>query len=151
MTEGNDKKGFFWADQVARRIIERGTYRYSDKKMPGFDVYTSKSAASLSGVLHIGRLSDVIRHISVHRALLDKGAKSRVIWVADDTDPLRKIPKGVPADFEKYIGAPVDRIPDPEGCHGSYAEHHIEEYLSVIDEYAFEELENNDRTQTREF
>ena len=139
--DDNDKKGLFWADQVAKKILERKTFRYSDKKIPGFDVYTSKSAASLSGVLHIGRLSDVIRHISVHRALLDKGAKSRVIWVADDIDPLRKVPKGVPASYEKYIGAPVNSIPDFENCHKSYAEHHIDDYLKVIHKYAFEDLE----------
>ncbi len=139
--EKNEKKELFWADQIANKIIERETFRYSDKKMRKFDKYTSKSAASLSGVLHIGRLSDVIRHISVHRALLDKGVKSRVIWIADDTDPLRKIPKGMPADFEKYIGAPVDRIPDFEKCHKSYADHHIEEYLGVIHKYSYEDLE----------
>lgn len=139
--ENDEKKELFWADQVAQRILEREKYRYLDKKLPKFDVYTAKSGASLSGVLHIGRLSDVIRNISVHRALLDKGVKSRIIWLAEDMDPLRKIPKGVPDSYEKYIGAPVNKIPDFEKCHDTYADHHIDEYLKVINEYAFENLE----------
>ena len=135
------KTGFFWADQVAERILERKTYRYSDKKIPKVEKYTCKAGNSLSGVLHIGRLSDVIRQISVHRALLDRGAKSRVILSAEDNDPLRKIPKGVPESYKKYIGAPVDRIPDFEKCHGSYADHHMAEYLKVLHKFAFEDLE----------
>jgi len=139
--EKNGKAELFWADKVAKRILERKQYRYIDKKIKKFDVYTSRSAASLSGVLHIGRLSDVLRHISVHRALLDAGVKSKVLWVADDTDPLRKIPKGLPGDSEKYLGMPVNAIPDFEKCHETYAEHHIDEYLKVIHKYSFEDLE----------
>ena len=136
----NGKAGFFWADQVAERVLERKTYRYSDRKIPKFKRYTCKAGNSLSGVLHIGRLSDVIRQASVHRALLDRGARSRVILSAEDNDPLRKIPKGVPKSYEKYIGAPVDRIPDFEKCHGSYADHHMDEYLKVLHKFAFEDL-----------
>jgi len=139
--ENNEKKELFWADQIAEKILTRQKYHYLDKKVPKFDRHTCKAGNSLSGVLHIGRLSDVIRQISVHRALLDKGAKSRVILSTEDNDPLRKIPKGVPASYEKYIGAPVDRIPDFEKCHESYADHHMDEYLKVIHKYAFEDLE----------
>ncbi len=140
MEEG-EKKELFWADQVAERIVSREKYHYLDKKAVKPDVYTIKSGASLSGVLHIGRLSDVIRNLSVHRALLDKGVKSRILWLAEDMDPLRKIPKGVPESYEKYIGAPVNKIPDFENCHETYADHHLDEYLKVINEYAFEKLE----------
>ncbi|MBI2143918.1 lysine--tRNA ligase [Candidatus Woesearchaeota archaeon] len=140
---GKEKEDFdlFWADQLAGKIIKRDRFRYSDRKAGKPAEFVVKTAASLSGVLHIGRLSDTTRAASVHRALLDAGEKSRLIWVADDTDPLRKIPKGVPAEFEKYLGSPVSRIPDPEGCHESYAKHHVEEYLSVIGKFVFEDTE----------
>ncbi len=131
----------FWADQLAEKIINRKKYRYLDKKIEKPKEFVVKTAASLSGVLHIGRLSDTIRNATVHRALLDAGEKSKLIWVSDDMDPLRKIPQGVPSDFEKYIGNPVSMIPDPEKCHDSYAKHHLEEYLKVIKEFVFEELE----------
>ena len=131
----------FWADQLAEKITNREKYRYLDKKIEKPKEFVVKTAASLSGVLHIGRLSDTIRNATVHRALIDAGRKSRLIWVSDDMDPLRKIPQGVPAHFEKYIGNPVSMIPDPDGCHESYAKHHLEEYLKVIKEFVFEDLE----------
>ncbi|MBI2143121.1 hypothetical protein HYU20_02150, partial [Candidatus Woesearchaeota archaeon] len=82
----------FWADQLAQKIISREKYRYLDRKFEKPKEFVVKTAASLSGVLHIGRLSDTIRNASVHRALLDAGGKSRLIWISDDLDPLRKIP-----------------------------------------------------------
>ena len=131
----------FWADQLAEKIINRKKFRYLDKEIKKPEEFVVKTAASLSGVLHIGRLSDTIRSATVHRALLDAGVKSKLIWVSDDMDPLRKIPKGVPSNFEKYLGSPVSMIPDHEKCHESYALHHLEEYLKVIKEFIFEDLE----------
>ncbi|MBI2549850.1 lysine--tRNA ligase [Candidatus Woesearchaeota archaeon] len=139
--EEKEESGLFWADQLAGKISKRDKYRYSDKKFEKPKEFVVRTAASLSGVLHIGRLSDTIRNASVHRALLDAGQKSKLIWVSDDLDPLRKIPKGVPAEFDKYLGSPVSMIPDYEGCHESYAKHHLEEYLKVIREFVFEDME----------
>ena len=139
-----DEKNFeelFWADQLAKKIIARKKYRYLDKECKKPAEFAVKTAASLSGVLHIGRLSDTIRNAAVHRALIDAGEKSKIVWTADDMDPLRKIPKGVPAHFEKYLGSPVSMIPDHEKCHESYAKHHLEEYLKVIKEFIFEDIE----------
>lgn len=131
----------FWADQLAKQIISKDKFHYIDKKIKKFDEYTVKTSASLSGVLHIGRLSDTIRSESVVIALKNAGAKTRFIWVAENMDPLRKVPKNVPSDFEKYIGVPVTDIPDPDKCHGSYAEHHAEEYFKVIDTFVVTKLE----------
>lgn len=139
--EDNKEFDLFWADQLAGKIAGREKYRYIDRKFEKPKEFVVKTAASLSGVLHIGRLSDTIRNASVHRALLDACEKSKLIWISDDLDPLRKIPKGVPAEFEKYLGSPVSMVPDNEGCHESYAKHHLEEYLKVIREFIFEDIE----------
>ena len=142
--KGNSDKNFedlFWADQLAKQIISREKFHYLEKKIKKFDEYTVKTSASLSGVLHIGRLSDTIRGESVVIALKDAGVKIRFIWVAENMDPLRKVPKNVPSNFEKYIGVPVTDIPDVEKCHGSYAEHHTEEYFKVIDEFVVTKME----------
>ena len=136
-----DFSDLFWADQIAKQIISRERFHYNDNKILKFDEYTVKTSASLSGVLHIGRLSDTIRGESVAIALKDTGVKTRFIWVAENMDPLRKVPKGVPESFEKYIGVPVTDIPDAEGCHGSYADHHMEEYFKVIDEFVVTKME----------
>ncbi len=136
-----EKFDLFWADQLAEKIISRDKFRYVDREIPKFPEFVVKTSASISGVLHIGRLSDTIRGASVYRALQERGVKARLIWVAEDMDPLRKVPEGVPAEFEKYIGHAVTDIPDPEGCHKSYAEHHKEKYFEVLHDFVFVGME----------
>src|SRR3989338_2091429 len=131
----------FWADQLAGQILTREKFHYLDKKIPKFDGYIVKTSASLSGVLHIGRLSDTIRGETVYRALKDAEAKTRLIWVAEDMDPLRKIPKNVPQEFEKFIGMPVTDVPDPDGSFKSYADRFKAEYFEVIDEFVTTKME----------
>jgi len=125
----------FWSDNLAREIKERKSYRYMDKEIPKLKEYTIKTSASLSGVLHIGRLSDTIRSESVHLSLRDLGLKSRFIWVAEDMDPLRGVPKGVPKNYKKYVGLPVTDVPDPWGCHKSYAQHFLADYFKVVSRF----------------
>jgi len=129
------KKYEFWTDKLAREIVERKKFYYTDDQIPGFKNFIVKTSASLSGVLHIGRLSDTIRSEAVHRSLKDRGVKTELIWVAEDMDPLRKVPEGVSKNYVDYIGMPVTDIPDPNGCHKSYAEHHVSEYFKVLDDF----------------
>src|SRR3989338_7416856 len=131
----------FWADKLAQQIIKREKFHYLDKKIPKLDVFTIRTSASLSGILHIGRLSDTIRHDTVYNALKDAKVKAKLIWVAEDMDPLRKVPKNVPKEFEKYLGMAVTDIPDPDGCHNSYAEHFKAEYFKVIDNFVSTKME----------
>jgi lysyl-tRNA synthetase class 1 len=138
MAKDRAKEGereLFWADQKAEEILSRRKYHYIDKDIDAFQKYVVKTSASISGVLHIGRLSDTIRGESVVKALMDKGHEARLIWVAEDMDPLRRIPEGVPASFKEYIGTPVTDIPDPWACHDSYASHHVESYLGVLNKF----------------
>ena len=129
------EESLFWADQIARQIIERKRFKYVNQGMPKFGRFVVKTSASISGVLHIGRLSDTIRGESVFRALQDAGTKAELIWVAEDMDPLRKIPEGVPKSYAQFIGVPVTDIPDPEGCHKSYGQHHTGKYFEVLDSF----------------
>lgn len=129
------EESLFWSDQIAQDILTRKRMTYIDKPVPSLDKYTVKTSASLSGVLHIGRLSDTIRGEAVFRSLKEKGVKAELIWVAEDMDPLRKVPAGVPDSYKKYIGMPVTDILDPQGCHESYAKHHVSEYFSVLDQF----------------
>jgi len=131
----------FWADKIARQILTREKFHYTDDRIKKPDEYVVKTSASLSGVLHIGRLSDTIRGDSAVTALKDAGAKTKFIWVAENMDPLRKVPAGVPDDFGKYIGMPVTDIPDPGGSYESYAERHMEEYFKVVDQFVVNRME----------
>jgi len=130
-----EKKYEFWTDGIARQIVERKKFHFTDDAVPKLKKFVVKSAASISGVLHIGRLSDTIRCEAVYRSLADAGHKTEFIWTADNVDPLRKIPKGVPENYKQYIGVPVTEIPDPEGCHKSYEEHHKSAYIAVVNQF----------------
>ncbi len=138
-----EKQYEFWIDKIARDVVERKKFHYTDEKIPKFKEFVVKTSASLSGVLHIGRLSDTIRGEAVYRGLKDAGVKAKIIWVAEDMDPLRKIPEGVPKKFEEYLGAPVSDIPDPHGCHESYAKHFMDEYMQVINNFVGDKLETH--------
>jgi lysyl-tRNA synthetase class 1 len=139
--KNSEEKELFWADQLAEQIVNRKKFHYIDKKIPKFDIFTVKTSASLSGVLHIGRLSDTIRGETVYRALRDAKVKAKLIWVAEDMDPLRKVPKGVPKEFEKYIGMPVTDVPDPDGNYDNYAERFKTEYFEVLDKFVTTKME----------
>jgi lysyl-tRNA synthetase class 1 len=137
----DEKESLFWADTLANRIANRKKFYYTDDTIEKPEEFVVKTSASLSGVLHIGRLSDTIRGDSVFRALKELGVKAKLIWVAEDMDPLRKIPEGVPKSFIDYIGLPVSDIPDFYGCHKSYSEHFMAEYLEVIDSFVHDKME----------
>ena len=119
----------FWADQIAARIMERKKFHFNLSKVPKLKKWSVKSSSSLSGVLHIGRLSDLVRGEAVFHALKDAGFPAEFIYVTEDMDPLRKVPKGVPEKFAEYIGFPVSDVPDPWGCHKSYDKHFLGEFL----------------------
>jgi len=44
-------------------------------------------------------------------------------------DPLRKVYPFLPPDYSRWVGCPLYRIPDPYGCHDSYAGHFLQELL----------------------
>jgi lysyl-tRNA synthetase class 1 len=135
-------EALFWADQKAEEILKRKKFHYLDKKIPEFKKYVVKTSASISGALHIGRLSDTIRGDSVVMALKAMGASAELIWVAEDMDPLRRIPEGAPETLGEYIGTPVVDVPDPWGCHSSYAEHHIDLYHEVLQQFVSSEIKS---------
>ncbi|MDA4136264.1 MAG: lysine--tRNA ligase [Thaumarchaeota archaeon] len=107
-----------WLDRVASEVIER-------EKSLGRDLSLLRveSGIGASGLPHIGNLGDAIRSYGVKLALEGLGYKSQLIAYSDDFDGLRKVPAGFPSWLNDYLAHPVSRIPDPLGCHASYAEH----------------------------
>ncbi len=87
---------------------------------------------SPSGNIHVGNLREVLVGEVVVNALKTLGSEVRFVFHADTIDPLRKIAPGVPADFERYIGHSLSRVPDPEGCHVSYAEHFLSPFEEAL-------------------
>jgi len=110
---------FFWADQIADRIIkEKG-----NKKE-----YVCASGITPSGTIHIGNFREVITTDLVVKALKAKGKKVRFIYSWDDFDRFRKVPKNVSKEYEKYLGMPLSDIPSPFGKGKTYAQHFEKEF-----------------------
>jgi lysyl-tRNA synthetase class 1 len=104
----------FWSDQLAFGV----TQKFSDQ-----EEYVCASGISPSGLVHAGNFREIITTDFVVKSLKDKGEDVRFIYSWDDYDRFRKVPSNVPDEWEEYIGLPLSEVPDPEGCHDSYAEH----------------------------
>lgn len=117
MSNDNDDNSYenvHWADNSAQRVIDQ---------FPNEEVYTVASGITPSGIVHIGNFREVITTELVRRALEKKGKKTKFIYSWDVYDAFRKVPKNVPSDWEKYLRMSDGDVPDPWGCHGSYAKH----------------------------
>jgi lysyl-tRNA synthetase, class I len=89
---------------------------------------------SPSGNIHVGNLREVLVGEAVANALRVRGEEVRFVFHADTIDPLRKIAPGIPEGFEDYLGHSLSRVPDPEGCHASYAEHFLVPFEEALQE-----------------
>jgi lysyl-tRNA synthetase class 1 len=94
------------------------------------------SGISPSGPIHMGNLREVLTTHLVAEALRARGHDVVHLHSWDDYDRLRKLPAGVDASYEHWIGMPLARIPDPWGTAGSYAEHHMREFTDALAQLA---------------
>jgi len=109
-----------WAERVAETL--------------GGGPHVVVSGISVSGNIHAGNLREVLVAEAVANALRRRGEEVRFIFHADTIDPLRKIAPGIPQSYEEYIGHSLSHIPDPEGCHVSYAEHFLVPFEEALRE-----------------
>ncbi len=107
-----------WAEKVADSL--------------GAGPHVVVSGISVSGNIHAGNLREVLVAEAVADALRARGEEVRFIFHADTIDPLRKIAPGIPKNYEEYIGHSLSDIPDPEGCHVSYAEHFLAPFEEAL-------------------
>jgi lysyl-tRNA synthetase, class I len=89
---------------------------------------------SPSGHIHVGNLREVLVGEAVANALRARGEEVRFIFHADTIDPLRKIAPGIPEEFEEFIGQSIARVPDPDSCHLSYADHFLAPFEEALGE-----------------
>lgn len=122
-----------WSEEIAQRIIDRD---------PDKEEYVCAAGTSPSGSVHIGNFRDVATPLFVVKALQKKGKKARLLLSWDDYDRCRKIPANVREvvgdSYDKYIGCPYVDIPDPWGCHKSFAAHFEDEYLRALKRFGIE-------------
>jgi len=109
-----------WADVIAEDVLKRG------KK------HTVASGITPSGAIHIGNMREVVTADAIYRALMDKSADVRLIYIADTYDPLRKVYPFLSEDYGEHVGKPLSGIPCPCGNHKSYAEHFLLPFLDAL-------------------
>lgn len=113
-----------WIDQAAENLL--------DKSGP----QVIASGTSISGHIHIGHSKDVFIADAVSRALSEKGIDSKVVWYADDIDPLRRIPWPLSEkEYEDYLGMPYADIPAPETGYDSFVDYFVEPFLETLPEF----------------
>jgi len=111
-----------WSDRIAKKLLKRGKD------------HVIETGTSISGIPHIGNASDVIRGDAIIKVLREKGIIADLIWLADDSDPFRKVPREMES-LSKYLGFPVKDIPDPNGCHKNFVEHFVTPFLNELNEF----------------
>lgn len=121
---GGDGKGDrHWADRAAEEIVGRGV-----------DRPVVATGISPSGPFHVGHLREILTGDAVARALRERGAAARLVFIVDNLDPLRKV---YPFLDEKIFGPLVGRslceIPGPDGK-GRYDEHFLAPFLDVLEQ-----------------
>ena len=109
-----------WSTTTAEECVSRG-----DKKV------VIETGTSISGIPHLGNASDIIRGECVRKAVERSGYPAELVWVADDSDPFRSVPKGMES-LKEYLGYPVKDIPDPDGCHDNFVEHFAKPFLESL-------------------
>jgi lysyl-tRNA synthetase class 1 len=135
----------FWADRIAREVVER-----ERKLARGIKEYLVECGIGASGIPHIGSIGDSLRAYAVRLALQNLGVKSRLIAFSDDRDGLRKVPLGLPEQLKKYIGYPVSKIPDPFNCHPSYGAHMSYLLLEALEKLGVEyEFRSGDESYSK--
>lgn len=92
------------------------------------------SGVSPSGTYHLGTLREVLTAEAIARELRRRGRDCRHIHVVDDLDIFRKVPVGVPAEFEKYLGMPLCDVPSPDGSDKSYADYYLSDLTKAAAE-----------------
>ncbi|HSP72947.1 MAG TPA: lysine--tRNA ligase [Gaiellaceae bacterium] len=109
-----------WTEQVADRVIAAaGEGKGDDAPI------VVASGISPSGPIHLGNLREVLTPYFVAEAIARRGRPVEHIHSWDDLDRFRKVPAGAPLELEQHIGKPLVDVPDPWGCHGSYADHFV--------------------------
>ena len=99
---------------------------------------TVASGASPSGPIHLGNLREFLTPHFVAEELRRRGVETRHLHSWDDYDRFRKVPAGVPPEWVEHIGRPLSAVPDPWGCHESWAEHFKEPLVSALAEMGVE-------------
>ena len=124
-----------WPYEEARKLLKR----YPDGAPPKGHVLF-ETGYGPSGLPHLGTFQEVARTSWVRHAFTElSDVPTRLVSFSDDMDGLRKVPPNVPRQemMAAHLGKPLCRIPDPFGCHESYAAHNNAQLRTFLDRFGF--------------
>lgn len=93
---------------------------------------TIESGISPSGNYHMGYLREILTCDAIKWALQQRGRQARHIHFVDDLDGFRKVPAGLPTEYEEYLGKPLCDIPAPDGSGQTYADYALQSFLDSL-------------------
>ncbi|UOY10361.1 lysine--tRNA ligase [Methanonatronarchaeum sp. AMET6-2] len=91
------------------------------------------SGISPSGPIHYGNFREILTADLMNRSLNEIDAETKLIFIFDDYDPLRKVYPYLNDSYREHVGKPLNMVPDPEGCHESYAQHYATEFTDQLE------------------
>ena len=111
-----------WADVVAEKLLESG------KK------HVISSGITPSGPIHLGSMREILTADAIVRAVNDKGGEAKLLYVADNADPLRKVYPFLDKEkYDRYVGRPLAEIPAPEG-NESYDQFFLKPFFQALEQ-----------------
>ena len=121
-----------WADVVAEKLLESGKE------------HVISSGITPSGPIHLGSLREILTADAIVRSVNEKGGNARLVYIADNADPLRKVyPFLDEIKYQEFVGRPLAEIPAPEGD-GSYDDYFLKPFFKSLKEVGvFPEVVNN--------
>jgi len=109
-----------WADVVAEKLLKERTE------------HVISSGITPSGPIHLGSMREILTADAIVRAINDKGGKAKLIYIADNADPLRKVYPFLDEErYTDYVGRPLAEIPAPEG-EGSYDQFFLKPFFKAL-------------------
>jgi lysyl-tRNA synthetase class 1 len=125
-SDSQDKKNMHWNEIIAEEIIEN--------KVPPYAVL---SGITTSGPLHPGTLCEFMFADAVYKSMKKaaEGQKVDFYFFADILDAFDNVPepfKKYEAELTPHLGKPLVHVPDPLGCHSSFADHFLTEATDAM-------------------
>ena len=123
-----------WADVVAEKLLESGSE------------HVISSGITPSGPIHLGSMREILTEDAIVKAVNGKGGKAKLVYVADNADPLRKVyPFLEEEKYKDLVGFPLAEIPAPDGD-GSYDQYFLNPFFEALERIGvYPEVVNNYR------
>ena len=110
-----------WADVVAEKLLQSGKEQ------------VISSGITPSGPIHLGSMREILTADAIVRAVNDMGGKAKLVYIADNADPLRKVYPFLDEEiYADKVGLPLAEIPAPDGK-GSYDQYFLRPFFDALE------------------